>query len=75
MMNVLAIVVVLVAIYAVKAVVMLRSHDDAIGKSATFSWMTPEEGTVPAWELEGAAKAEAPASLPLLRRVQKARAF
>lgn len=77
MLNILAIVFVLVAIYAIKAAVMLRSQDDVIGKSTSFSWMAPEaveEGAVPAWAVEET-KAESPATLHMLHHVQRARAF
>lgn len=78
MLNILAIAFALVAVFAIKAAVMLRSQDNVIGKSTSFSWVAPEqptEGATPAWMAEEAPKASMAVAAHSLRRIQSARAF
>lgn len=42
MVEILAIVLVLALVFAAKTFSILRTQDDAIGKSVSFSWTTPE---------------------------------
>jgi len=64
--------IVLVAIYAIKAVSIVRSHNELAEKSAAFSWVAPEqrdEAAPAPWQLDEAATArKAHVARPAMRR-------
>ena len=55
-MQIALFMIVLVAVFALKAASIVFAADDAIWKSTSFSWMKPkaEDTVVPASELQGA---------------------
>lgn len=60
MAQIIGLVLVIALVYAVKAVAVMRSHDDIAEKFTSFSWMSvraEDKATVESWAVEEEAKA------------------
>lgn len=79
MLQIVGFVVVLAVVYAVKALAVVRTHEELAEQSVAFSWTAPrpeDVETAAAWavEEEAAARAASNVSLPALRQAGGARA-
>lgn len=70
MVQIIGFMLVVVLVYAVKAAVIVKSHDDIAEKSESFSWMharSEDEAIAESWAVEEPQVSEASVSLGSLR--------